>query len=237
MWIEKTLNQRPAAHITNLTQGRPLMTGPVIDKKVQKYLMALFKKGGRISYGIASTTANVLLSRGEGLSFKNIKTTTMWGCSILQRLGFRRRVATTGKVEEPEGARREAWVQDHFRIVNIIEKHNIPKSFVLNSDQTPSKYVTVGRTAMASKNSTRIGLADKRSITLTLAVTLDGKILPFQIIYGGKTDQSLPNITFPAKFSTSVNEKHCNNTEEVIKHLQEIVIPYVNEDRKKNWRC
>ena len=107
---------------------------------------------------------------------------------------------------------------------------------MLNSDQTPSKYVTVGRTTMAPKNPTRVSLAgstDKRSITLTLTVTLDGKILLFQIIYGDKSDQSLPKITFPAKFSTSVNEKHYSNTEEVIKHLQEIVIPYANEERKK----
>ena len=89
---------------------------------------------------------------------------------------------------------------------------------------------------MTTKNSTRVGLAgstDKRSIPLTLTVTLDGKILPFQIIYGGKTDQSLPKITFTAKFSTSVNEKYYSNIEKVIKHLQEIVIPYVNEERKK----
>ena len=51
------------------------MVGPVIDEKVRKFLMTLFKKGGHISYGIASTTANVLLSRSEDLSLKNIKTT------------------------------------------------------------------------------------------------------------------------------------------------------------------
>ena len=128
-------------------------------------------------------------------------------------------------MEVPEGARKK---QHYSRTVNVIEKHNIPKSLVLNSDKIPSKYVTVGRTTMAPKNSTRVGLAgstDKRSITLTLTVTLDGKILPFQIIYGGKTDQSLPKMTFPPKFSANVKEKHYSNTEEVIKHLQEIVIP------------
>ena len=86
--IEKTLNQPPAEYITSLTWGRPLMVGPVIDEKVRKFLMPLFKKGGHISYGIASTTANILLSRSEDLSLKNIKTIPMWGCSILQRLGF-----------------------------------------------------------------------------------------------------------------------------------------------------
>ena len=218
MRIEKTLNQPPPERITNLTRGKPLMVGPVIDEKVRKFLIALFKKGRHISYGIASTTANVSLSRNEDLSLKNIKTTTMWGRSILQRLGFRRRVATNGIVEVPEGARKEAGLQHHFRIVNIIEKHKIPKSLVLNSDQTLSKYVTVCCTTMAPKTSTRFGLAgstDKHSITLTLTVTLDGKILPFQIIQGGKTDRSLPKIAFPVQFSTSVGEKHYSKTEEV----------------------
>ena len=198
--------------------------------------MALLKKGGYISYGVASVTANVLLSRREDLSFKTIKATPIWGRSILQRLGFRRRVASTGKVEVPEGARKEAGLQHLFRIVNIKEKHNIPKFLVLKSDQILSKYVTVGRSTMTPKISSRFGLAgstDKCSITLTLAATLDGKILPFQIIHEGVTNQSLPKIKFPAKSSSSVNEKNYSNTEEVIKHLQEIVIPYVNEERKR----
>ena len=110
----------------------------------------------------------------------------MWGRSIIERLGFRRPVTSTRKVEVLEETEKEARFQHHFRIVNIIEKHNIPKFHLLNSDQTPSKYVPNGSTTMA-KNATRVGLAvsaNKRSITFTLTVTLDGKILPLQIIYG-----------------------------------------------------
>ena len=101
----------------------------------------------------------VVLSRSEDLSLKNIKTAPMWGRSILQRLGCWRKAATTGRVEVSEEARKEAGLKHHFRIVNIIEKHNIPKSLVLNSDQTSSKYVTFGRTTIAPKNSTCVGLA------------------------------------------------------------------------------
>ena len=104
--IEKTLNQLTAKRITNITRGRPLIVVPTIDEKVRKFLMALFRKGGHISYGTASTNANVLLSRSEDLSLKNIKTTPIWGRSILQKLGFRKRVATTRKVEDPEGKSR-----------------------------------------------------------------------------------------------------------------------------------
>ena len=111
------IEKAPAQCIFNLIRSRTLAVGPVIDEKVPKFLMALFKKGGHISYGIASTTANVLLCTNEDLS---IKATPMWRRSIFQRLGFRRRVATTGNVEVPEGARKEAGLQHHFRIVNII---------------------------------------------------------------------------------------------------------------------
>ena len=72
------------------------MVGPVIDEKVRKFLMTLFKKGGHISYEIASTTPNVLLSRSEDLSLKNITTTLMWGRSILQNLDFE------GELQQPE---------------------------------------------------------------------------------------------------------------------------------------
>ena len=110
---------------------------------------------------------------------------------------------------------------------------------VINSNQTPSKYVQVGRFTKAPKGGKKVGvakIADKRNITLTLTVTMDGKVLPFQAIYMGKTKQSLPKVTFTIGFSLSANMKHHSNTEEVLKHLKEIVIPYVEAERKKNWK-
>ena len=107
---------------------------------------------------------------------------------------------------------------------------------MINSDQTPSKYVQVGRFTMVPKGAKKVGvagIADKRNIMLTLTVTMDGKALPFQAIYKGKTKQSLPKVTFTTGFSLSANTKHHSNTEEVLKHLIEIVIPYVEAERKK----
>ena len=104
----------------------------------------------------------------------------MWGRSVIERLGFWRLVTSTRKAEVLEETKKETRLQHHFRIVNIIEKHNIPKFHLLNSDQAPSKYVTIGSTTIA-RNSTRVGLAvsaNKRSITFALTVTLDGKKLP-----------------------------------------------------------
>ena len=77
------------------------------------------------------------------------------------------------------------------------------------------------------------GSADKRGITGTFVITLNGDFLPLQLIYGGKTKQSLPRYKFPDSFSLSVNPKHFSNTEESIKIVNEIVIPYVQREREK----
>ena len=107
---------------------------------------------------------------------------------------------------------------------------------MINSDQTPSKYVQVERFNMVPKSAKKVGMAgiaDKRNITLTLTVSMDRKALPFQAIYKGKTKQSLPKVTFPTGFSLSANMKHHSNTREVLTHLKEIPIPYVEAERKK----
>ena len=113
---------------------------------------------------------------------------------------------------------------------------NIPHSLIISADQTPLKYVPVGWSTLAEKNVRDIpisGSADKRLITATYAEAFDGPFLPFQLIYKEKTTQSLPKIDFPNGFSLSVNEKHFSNTQESIKFLKEIVIPFVDKKRSE----
>ena len=84
-------------------------------------------------------------------------------------MGFVRRRATTGKVEIPQGAQKEAELKFMHQIVNQVEKHNIPPSLIINFDQTPSKYVQASSNTMAQKGIANVpvsGVDDKRSITL-----------------------------------------------------------------------
>ena len=53
-----------------------------------------------------------------------------------------------------------------------------------------------------------------------------------QLIYGGKTNQSLLRFKFPESFSLSVNPKHYSNTLESIKIINKVIIPYVNAQRE-----
>ena len=77
-------------------------------------------------------------------------------------------------------------------------------------------------------------MSDKCMITATFAITLNGTFLPMQLIYGGKTKQSLPpGVRFPDSFSLNVNEKHYSNEKEVLKHLEEVINPYIIAERER----
>ena len=54
-----------------------------------------------------------------------------------------------------------------------------------------------------------------------------------QLICGGKTKQSLPRFKLRDGFSLSCNPKHFSNAMESIKLINEIIIPYVQSQRKE----
>ena len=84
-----------------------------------------------------------------------------------------------------------------------------------------------------SKTAPIKGSTEKRMITATFTITLDGHFLPVQLIYGGKTSKSLPRVNFPKSFSLSANPKHYSNEQESIKVLKEIIISYVKKKRER----
>ena len=112
-----------------------------------------------------------------------------------------------------------------------IKLHSIPPQLVLNADQTPSSYVSVGKQTMASRGSKSVpiaGLTDKRNITLTFTVSLAGEFLPMQVIYAGKTKLSQPRgFVFPKGFSVTRNPKHWSNELQTFKLIDEVINPYV----------
>ena len=92
---------------------------------------------------------------------------------------------TTGKVEIPEGARKEAELLYLHNIVTIVEKYEIPHSLIMNLDQTPLKYIPAMNHTMAKQKSKSVSIAgssDKCSITGTFTTTLNDHLLPMQLI-------------------------------------------------------
>ena len=120
----------------------------------------------------------------------HIELTHDWALSLLSRIGFVKRKATTkAKLQYSE----EEYLN---QVVSTIKVHNIPDSLVINLDQTGLNLVPSGDWTMAQKGSKRIDLAgpgDKRQITVTFRATLSGQFLPMQLLYTGNIDRCHSN--------------------------------------------
>ena len=216
-------------------RGRPTLLGDP-DAKVQKFLKLSRNRGAVINSNIAIATATGFLKTSIDESINHLTLTRPWAQSLFRRMGFVRRFATTGKVEITEGVKREAELLFIHEIVHQVEDNDIPHSMILNLDQTPLKYVPCGKTTLAKKSSKTVpidGVSDKRMITATFTVTLDGQFLPMQLIYSGKATRSIPKVEFPKGFSLSANPKHFSNEEESLKLMEEIIIPYYRNERRR----
>ena len=59
-------------------------------------------------------------------------------------MDFKKRMQTSGKVEIPEGARKEAKLLYLQNIVTIVEKYKMPHPLIMNLDQTPLILLRIG---------------------------------------------------------------------------------------------
>ena len=232
----KQLHPQPVTAITAQPRGRP----PILlelDEKLIKFLRAIRTKGGVINIHVVRAATKALIASNPLTSQHLVKfdMPRSWVQSIYRCMGYTKRMGTTTRPPVPQGLYdecRRAYLSD---IEEKMKKHSIPPELVLNSDQTPSSYMSVGRATMAASGSSSVpikGLTDKRNITLTFVVSLAGEFLPLQIIYGGKTAASLPRgFQFLAGFCLSQNPKHWSNEQETLKLIDEVITPYAVRKR------
>ena len=157
-----------------------------------------------ISRAVLIATAGTLIKRHAELNLDqmNIEDSS-WSKSLFKRMGFKRRLATTGKVSISPELHQEIQEAYLYSLVKKIEENDIPASLVLNLDQTPSKFVPDCNKTLAKKESKTVsiaGSADKRMITATFVITLSGDFLPIQLIYGGKTKKAFQQSNFLMNF-------------------------------------
>ena len=69
-------------------------------------------------------------------------------------MGFVQRKATTGKVTILVGAQKEV----ESKIVNRVDKYQVPPSLVINFDQTQSKYMQASSNTVKEKGVTNVSI-------------------------------------------------------------------------------
>ena len=126
-------------NLSVLPSGRPLLLGS-LDQMVQRFLLSLHRTGGLVSSAVAISGAKALIARNPQYNLGHINLdSSLWAQSLFWRMGFKKRVRATGKVEIPEGARKETELLYLHNIVVIVEKYEIPHSLIMNLDQIPLK--------------------------------------------------------------------------------------------------
>ena len=217
--------------------GRPLLIGE-FDAQVYEYIKQLRAAGGIVNCNIVVAAAKGIVSHKRPSLLReyggHIELGKKWAESFLQRRGFVKRKATKAARKLPPdfSELKAAYLR---RIQDEVTAHDIPRDLLINWDQTGSKLVPVSQWTMAQEGSKQVpvvGKEDKREITVLLAVTASGTLLPPQLIYQGKTVGCHPRITFPPEWNVTHSDNHWSTEVTMIEYLEKVIIPYVVETRK-----
>ena len=129
----KRQGKTPSTSLPLKPQGRPFLLGE-IDEMVQRYILAASNRGSVITRGVAVSTAKALMTRNPHLNGNVDVESSHRAQNLCRRMGFRRRQATTSKLEIPEGALKEIKLLFHHDIASKVEKISIPHSLIINLD-------------------------------------------------------------------------------------------------------
>ena len=220
-------------------RGRPLLLPAELDIKVCNHLKALRDAGSVVNRTIIIATARgivthinpALLSDHGG----SINLTKPWAESLLRRMGWTKRKGTKDgrNLPSPEvfGPLKDKFLAD---ISKAITDNSIPLPMVVNFDQTGVNIVPASNWTMHPTGDTQVpisGIDDKRQITMVLANTPTGHVLPPQVIYTGTTDRCHPTFRFPPGWDITHTENHWSNEISTLRFIRQILIPYFKEQR------
>jgi hypothetical protein len=160
-----------------------------------------------------------------------------------EALGYTWRVRTTAASKLPLDWRSQGILMAK-RIAVFMQLYKVDPSLVVNVDQTGVHLAPVDlRTyeAKGSKVVKVIGADDKRQITCCIASSLDGDLLPLQLIFEGKTAASEPKHTEESKAAhihLTHSPNHWSSQETMRQWIDHVLLPYSERQmQQRNLRA
>ena len=162
--------------LPQMKRERPLLLGEELDKQVQAYLTSFRESGAVVNTAITMACAEGIVRSADSnmlaVNGGHILITKDWAKSLLQRMGFvKRRASTKAKITvEDFQERKEQFLLDIKAIVTL---EDIPLDLIIHWDQTGMHYIPVSSWTTAKEGSKRVeicGIDDKRQITAVLVV-------------------------------------------------------------------
>jgi hypothetical protein len=135
----------------------------------------------------------ILLSNTSRIGFK---VSIDWTRDFVKtKLHWSYRVATTAVQKLPLDWEAQGLKMSQ-RIAYLIKSYSIPDSMVINTDQTGIHLIPTGGAHTWDKKGTKHvkvhGMEDKRQVIVTVSSSAAGTLLPFQVIFIGTTNRTLP---------------------------------------------
>ena len=219
-------------------RGRPVLLGQELDSKVQAYLKKVREGGGAVSARIAMAAAKgILLSCDKSMLEEyggSVRLNRYWAHSLLKRMKFVQRKATTAKGKHTItnfSELKKSFLED---VVTTVTMEEIPAELIMNWDQTGIKLVPSSSWTMEKRGSKRVemaGICDKRQITAVFCGTILGDFLPVQLIYKGKSPRCHPRFQFPPGWDIGHSPKHWSTEVTMLQYVSNIIAPYVESVR------
>ena len=113
-----------------------------------------------------------------------------------------------------------------------ISLSQVHPSLIINMDQTGVHLVPASNWtyhATGASSVAVLGAEDKRQITACIASSLDGELLPLQLIFQGKTTRSLPPSTVDVVASRAhitFSDNHWSNQRTMKEYVEQVILPY-----------
>jgi hypothetical protein len=132
-----------------------------------------------------------------------------------------------------------------LRLAQDVKEWDIPPELYVNSDQTQVTYSQGSRMSYAptgAKQVSVVGEEEKRAITGMTSISNSGILLPFQVIYMGKSIRSCPNKSANSyteaesagfRFEFSGTGTYWSNPKTMRSFVNDILVPYFAEQKKK----
>ncbi|THV03436.1 hypothetical protein K435DRAFT_747854 [Dendrothele bispora CBS 962.96] len=244
-WSDKTL-QNVTRHHAILSSGRTgaLAKFPELTEEIKSSLIALRRSGMVVNVPIArSLMLAIIKEKYPQVLSPHFQCTERYVRDFLQSvMSWTPRAGTRAAAHLPDNAE-ELCERTFMRIAYAMRWYNIPPKLVINGDQMgiyvlPSCSQTFH--AKGDRQVDIVGKDEKRASTVFVTSTPCGDILPFQLIWGGRTIKSVPDtdadgmdeaVKFGFDFtyarSESSPKSHFSTLKTMKEYLANIIQPYI----------
>jgi hypothetical protein len=213
-------------------EARALAPYPDMEQEIKDVLSLMRNKGSTVNIAIIQFVMRAVIARREPLLQRELQLSrTFVSCWAREQLHWTWRLRTTAASKLPDDWRARG-VEMAKRIACNVQIHKVPIFLVVNVDQTGVHLCPSDRHTYAeegSKSVAVVGAEDKRQITVCVASSMDGDLLPLQLIFEGKTDRCHPAHTASITeehFHITHSENHWSNVETMKKWVEKVLLPF-----------